>query len=91
MGGGSQTVFGEGFYGMLSPPLRFPHPFVLDAAFLLTVGSFLLTLELFLLTVDNFGFFTYNWSFFTYNLSFFLQFELFAYSGKVRLSALKGL
>ena len=27
-GGGSKTVFGEGFYGMFSPPLSFPTPFV---------------------------------------------------------------
>ena len=26
MGGGSKTVFGEGFYGMFSPPLSFPPP-----------------------------------------------------------------
>ena len=27
-GGGSKTVFGKGFYGMFSPPLSFPPPFV---------------------------------------------------------------
>ena len=26
--GGSKTVFGEGFYGIVSPPLSFPRPFV---------------------------------------------------------------
>ena len=26
--GVSKTVFGEGFYGMFSPPLSFPPPFV---------------------------------------------------------------
>ena len=25
-GGGSKTFFGEGFYGMFSPPLSFPPP-----------------------------------------------------------------
>ena len=28
IGGGSKTVFGKGFYGMFSPPLSFPPPFV---------------------------------------------------------------
>ena len=28
IGGGIQTVFGKGFYGMFSPPLCFPPPFV---------------------------------------------------------------
>ena len=27
-GRGSKTVFGKGFYGMFSPPLSFPPPFV---------------------------------------------------------------
>ena len=27
-GGGSKTVFGKGFYGMVSPPLSFPPPLV---------------------------------------------------------------
>ena len=46
---------------------------LLDAAFLLAVGSFLLTVELFLLTVDNFSFFTYSWSFLLTILAFCLQ------------------
>ena len=65
---------------------------ILDAAFLLTVGSFLLTVELFLLTVDKFSLFTYSWSFFAYSFSFFAysfsffaySWSFFAYSGKVR-------
>ena len=59
---------------------------VLDAAFLLTVGSFLLTVELFLLTVDHFSFFAYSWSFFAYSFSFLTySWSFCAYSGKVRL------
>ena len=27
-GGGSKTIFGNGFYGMFSPPVSFPPPFV---------------------------------------------------------------
>ena len=44
---------------------------ILDAAFLLTVGSFLLTGELFYLQLTSLVFFTYSWNFFAYNFSFF--------------------
>ena len=61
---------------------------VVDAAFLLTVGSWKLPAYsgAFLLTVDNLSFFTYSWSLFTYSFSFSTySWSFFAYSGKVRL------